>query len=346
VFAQLTDGLSWASGWSESWSAPSKSAIFQARSRLGFEPVRGLFARVVRTLAGPETAGSWLTGRRLVSIDGTCLDLADTPANVGHSERPASSRGEHAAFPQARLVTLAECGTHATLGATIGLCTRSEITLFRELVARFTPGTLVLADRGYYYRFLLWRQATATGGPALAGENEPAATVTSDPGRRFVAGAKHPHFRHRADHVSAASGTGHRLHDRGREGESRESYRLSTTILDPGEATAEDLATFLRRTENTSAWAENSSAFQVRRPSGATPSSASSNASTRPAENAPSSPDRPTAVPRTAILAQQLVVDAVSYSSNRTIQPQTHRNQVNRQGTRMDQQALEAVPFN
>jgi len=28
VFAQLTDGLSWSSGWSQSWSAPTKSAIF------------------------------------------------------------------------------------------------------------------------------------------------------------------------------------------------------------------------------------------------------------------------------------------------------------------------------
>src|SRR5680860_1524077 len=52
VFAQLTDGLSWASGWSESWSPPSKSAIFQARSRLGFEPVRDLFQRMVLPLAG------------------------------------------------------------------------------------------------------------------------------------------------------------------------------------------------------------------------------------------------------------------------------------------------------
>src|SRR5680860_425930 len=52
VFAQLTDGLSWSSGWAESWSPPSKSGIFQARSRLGFEPVRDLFQRMVLPLAG------------------------------------------------------------------------------------------------------------------------------------------------------------------------------------------------------------------------------------------------------------------------------------------------------
>src|SRR3954449_9132601 len=48
VLGQLTDGLSWASGWSDpgcdSYRLPSKSAIFQARARLGAEPVAGLFA--------------------------------------------------------------------------------------------------------------------------------------------------------------------------------------------------------------------------------------------------------------------------------------------------------------
>ena len=67
-----------------------------------------LFTRVVIPLAGPETRGSWLAGRRLVAIDGLILDLADTPANVDFFGRPALSRGKYAAFPQARLVGLAE----------------------------------------------------------------------------------------------------------------------------------------------------------------------------------------------------------------------------------------------
>ena len=70
VFAQLTDGLSWRSGWAESWALPSKSGIFQARARLGSEPVRELFTQVARPLATTQTPGSWLAGRRLVAIDG------------------------------------------------------------------------------------------------------------------------------------------------------------------------------------------------------------------------------------------------------------------------------------
>ena len=47
VLSQLTDGLSWTSGWEQSYTAPSKSAIFQARARLGSEPLAALFARVL-----------------------------------------------------------------------------------------------------------------------------------------------------------------------------------------------------------------------------------------------------------------------------------------------------------
>lgn len=80
--------------------------------------------------------------------------------------RPPVGRGEQSAFPQARLVALAECGTHAVLDAVIGPCTSAEINLFRELAGRFTRGMLVLADRGFY-GFRLWAQATATGADLL-----------------------------------------------------------------------------------------------------------------------------------------------------------------------------------
>jgi hypothetical protein len=76
VFAQLTDGLSWSSDWAQSFAPPSKSAIFQARARLGFEPVRDVFARVARPLPGQTRLGrgsradGWwpLTGRCWTSL--------------------------------------------------------------------------------------------------------------------------------------------------------------------------------------------------------------------------------------------------------------------------------------
>ena len=83
VLSQLTDGLAWSVGWPENYSPPSKSAIFQARQRLGPEPMKALFERVAVPIRTPAAPGTWLAGRRLVAIDGMCLDVADTPDNDG-----------------------------------------------------------------------------------------------------------------------------------------------------------------------------------------------------------------------------------------------------------------------
>src|SRR3954468_6639247 len=97
VLAQLTDGLSWTSGWQDRYVLPSKSAIFQARARLGAEPLHALFERVGRPIrvapaAGGAGAPGWLAGRRLVAVDGTCLDVADTPENEAFFGRPGVKR--------------------------------------------------------------------------------------------------------------------------------------------------------------------------------------------------------------------------------------------------------------
>jgi len=166
VLAQLTDGLSWASGWQEAYSPPSKSAIFQARARLGSEPLAALFERVAKPIGGEATPGVWLAGRRLVAIDGMCLDVADTTANSEHFGRPGVNKGEQAAFPQARVVALAECGTHAVFAAEIGTYSQSEATLSVPLLDHLKPGMLLLADRGFF-SFALWRKAIGTGADLL-----------------------------------------------------------------------------------------------------------------------------------------------------------------------------------
>lgn len=241
VFEQLTDGLSWSSGWSQSWAPPTKSAIFQARSRLGSQPVQALFHKVARPVATATTPASWLAGRRVVAIDGTCLDLADTPANTEHFGRPPSSRGEQSAYPQARLVAVAECGTHALFDAAVGSCSTSERELAGELVDRLEPGMLLLADRGFY-GFEMWTRAAASGADLLwrvKSSLSPKHIETLDDGSWLA-------------RIIPTSGT-RRQHrtpltvrvidytlDDGRE--NPEQYRLLTTILDPTVAPAEDLA--------------------------------------------------------------------------------------------------------
>ena len=150
VLSQLTDGLSWASGWQEAYSPPSKSAIFQARTRLGSEPLAALFERVAEPIGGDDTPGVWLAGRRLIAIDGTCLDVADTAADAEFFGRPGVNKGEQAAFPLARVVALAECGTHAIFAAEIGKYSQGEATLTVPLLDRLEPGMLLTADRGFF----------------------------------------------------------------------------------------------------------------------------------------------------------------------------------------------------
>ena len=129
VMGQLTDGLSWASGWAEKYTMPSKSGIFQARVRLGSKPLEALFARVAGPIGAPGMAGVWLAGRRMVAIDGTCLDVADTPVNAECFGRPGVMKGEKSAFPQARVVALAECCTQAIFDARVGAYTNSAVAL-------------------------------------------------------------------------------------------------------------------------------------------------------------------------------------------------------------------------
>ena len=84
VLGLMTDGLAWSLPDAAPVKLPSKSAIFQARERLGFEPVRALFERMTRPLATVETPGSFLAGRTwekggLVPHLRTILDDAGRP---------------------------------------------------------------------------------------------------------------------------------------------------------------------------------------------------------------------------------------------------------------------------
>src|SRR5271155_83625 len=167
VMRNLVEGLAWESGWSKSWSVPTKAALFKARLRLGPEPMKALFDAVATPLASMTTKGSWYRHWRLMSIDGTSFDVADTPANDEAFGRPGTGRGDgKGAFPQVRVVGLAECGTHALVSAVPGPCTTGETTLSRGLLGSFAPQMLVLADRNFY-SFALWNEARATGADLL-----------------------------------------------------------------------------------------------------------------------------------------------------------------------------------
>lgn len=162
----LTHGLAWAKRWSGSWQVPTTAAISRARARLGPEPLKALFDRVARPLATRSTPGAFYGRWRLVAVDGTVFDVPDSEANAAYFGRPKTHRTQRCAFPQVRVVALAECGTHAITAAALAPLAMSEPALARELFGHLGAGDLLLADRGFT-GLELWRAASADGADLL-----------------------------------------------------------------------------------------------------------------------------------------------------------------------------------
>jgi len=166
---------------------PSKWAISQARTRLGDAPVAALYRGVVAPIAKFGTPGAWYRGWRVMSLDGTTLDIGDTAENVAAFGRPASACGANAtgAFPQVRLVRLLENGTRVLTGVQLGPYATAERTLARVALPGLTPEMLCLADRGFL-SFAFWRAACATGAALVW---RPPATVTLPILERYTDGS-------------------------------------------------------------------------------------------------------------------------------------------------------------
>lgn len=164
VLRCLLEGVRWLGDPDAGVAPAGKSGISQARTRLGAAPLKALYRAVVEPVATEGTPGAWYRGWRVMSLDGTTLDVGDTVANARAFGRPGSSRGVNptGAFPQLRLVGLLETGTHVICGAQLGSYRTSEVALAADVVPHLTGEMLCLADRGLL-GFDLWRHAAATG---------------------------------------------------------------------------------------------------------------------------------------------------------------------------------------
>ncbi|WP_063837918.1 MULTISPECIES: hypothetical protein [Streptomyces] len=101
-----------------------------------------------------------------MAIDDTVFDAPDSEENAAYFGRPKVHRTQWCTFLQARVVALAECGTHAITAAVLGPLVTSEPALARELFGRLGAGDLLLADRGFN-GLQLWRAASAGGADLL-----------------------------------------------------------------------------------------------------------------------------------------------------------------------------------
>src|SRR4051794_29709120 len=239
VLRCLLEGLRWLWG-ADAVRVAGKSGISQARSRLGEAPLRRLYERVVRPIATPATRGARYRAGRLVSLDGSCLDVADTEENCAAFGRPEASRGE-SAFPQVRFVALVENGTHVLFGARLGAFADGETTLAHGALPALGPGMLCLADR-QFFGHALWREAVATGADLLWRVKRnlrlPREAVLADGSFLSTVYPSEKDRRHRTGGVQV------RVVEYRLEGvaDAEPLYRLVTTVLDPAAARAADLA--------------------------------------------------------------------------------------------------------
>jgi Insertion element 4 transposase N-terminal/Transposase DDE domain len=249
VMRRLAGTLAWAAQ-GITVTIPSEEALSNARARLGPVPLRLLFEKTAGLLAGPGTPGAFWRGLRLVSLDGTTLDVQDTEANWEHfggpSTKDASGKRLRGAFPQARLLALAECGTRALIAAVTGSYATGEKTLTAGLLPRLQPGMLVLADRNFA-GYELWRDAAATGAQLLwrigVSFSLPVRQVLAD--GTYLSVLKPP----RALRKNGAADITvrvieYRLDDQA--GQVTETFTLITALLDPEQAPARELAELYR----------------------------------------------------------------------------------------------------
>jgi hypothetical protein len=239
VLRCLLEGLRWLWG-AEAFKVAGRSGISQARTRLGDEPLRLLHERLVHPVATPATRGAWYRRWRLVSLDGACLDVADTAANRDAFERPEASRGE-SAFPQLRFVALVENGTHVLFAARLDSFATGETTLAHRVLPALRPGMLCLADR-QFFGHALWQEAAATGADLLWRVKRnlrlPREAVLADGSYLTTI------YPSEKDRRQRANGCRLRVVEHRLEGvaDAEPLYRLVTTLLDPAQAPAEELA--------------------------------------------------------------------------------------------------------
>jgi hypothetical protein len=240
VLRGLLEGVQWLLDPSVTVKVAGNSGISQARTRLGWEPLRQLHDELVKPIAVRSSRGAWYRAWRLVSLDGSTLEVADEQANEEAFGRPGASRGA-SAFPQIRFVSLVENGTHVLFGTQMGAYRSSEIKLAKAVLGALHQGMLCLADRGLS-GFELWQQGLGTGAELLwrvrqisrltcdkrlADGSYLSRIYPSEKDRRYQThGRTLRVIEYRLDGVAGAEPI----------------YRLVTSILDAASAPAEELA--------------------------------------------------------------------------------------------------------
>lgn len=217
---------------------PGKGSICRARIKLGAEPLKQLHDQFVKPVATEKTKGAWFKRWLTVAIDGSSLSVPDSAENEAAFGRPKSSRGK-SAFPKLNFVSLLETGTRVLFGTQFGpVKSTSEKQLARQALAFLKKGMLCLADRHYLgYDFL--KLALATEADVLWR----ASSVFKLRPEKYLPDGSYltTIYKTATDRKHKTNGIQVRVFRYQVKG-FRDTYRLVTSILDPAEATAAELA--------------------------------------------------------------------------------------------------------
>lgn len=232
----------------DDWRVPTTVAISRARVRLGAGPLRLLFAKVAGPSGTPDTPGVFYRDLRVATVDGFTLDLKDTPENAEHFGRGGNGSASVNPYPQLRALVLAESGTRSLLAVAHGPCGVGEKTLALDLLPALGPGMLLLADRNFI-SWSLWVKAVETGADLCwrvpASFNLTPRTVIED--GTYLTQLRPPRKKDGDPAtVRIVEYTVTTTEEAGGQAQS-EVFALATTLLDPKQAPAEDLADLYHR---------------------------------------------------------------------------------------------------
>ena len=252
LYARLARAWHWLSS-ATSEAPPTEAALCYRRQTLGIGVLRRLFRQVCRPIASAQTPGAFAFGLRLMAIDSTLEDVADTPANAAFFGR-LHSNATASPYPQARCLYLAEVGTHALVDALFAPCRISEHHLFKGLLRSLSAGMLVLLDRGLFSG-PIFAALCARGAHGLARLE---AGMLTKPTQILEDGSYLVHLtpktspglqapltlrviEYRLDPKVAQALAGLARSRNSRPADPRAVHRLVTTLLDPQQAPAKEL---------------------------------------------------------------------------------------------------------
>jgi hypothetical protein len=240
VLRCLLEGLHWLLNPGGTCEIAGPSGISQARERLGWEPLQALHDELVQPIASRETRGAWYRHWRLVSLDGSTLEAPDTRPNVEAFGRPSNQKGA-GGYPQIRFVAIGEIGTHVLFNSRMGAYRAAETTLAEQVLPGLRSDMLCLADR-QFLGYQLWQKAQANGAALLWRASK---TFLLACQKRLADGSYSSSLYASAkDRRRGRNGIPVRVIEYRLPGvaQAEPLYRLVTTILDPEQAPAQELA--------------------------------------------------------------------------------------------------------